>query len=561
MTSSATDARSTPTAMPHVQFYMDQVHPVFPTTTPTTHTLGKVCFNEETLSIHINKEHRDRQHIFPCAFCGIRTNKFSLYARHLEQHKKDMFQCHACGKKYDSAKRLKTHMATHANQCPLCSRSFGNLQEVSKHVNTAHGAALAEDRKKCLYCDTAFDTVDQLGKHSKNAHRYYFCNVCFTGFVSEPLLVEHHVNDHQTGCPGEQCECLPKEEGEPNIAVIKIVDPEVEEAMKVIRTPDPDPFADKWHPAHGQVKCDNTYKFQCRECHRYLKNVKVWVEHIKQFHPTVSYVCKFCPDLIFYAIQDLEKHCKRHHCVCSLCNSGHVDQVSLQIHMRECHSKKPAAAPTASATSSATPTTTTTDPPAGATVPSADVSGTTNPDTSTASTANVRPVEQGFTCESCKVFCPTRTSYKIHVTTHKKVMCPHFPQKFFNEGECDVHILERHKNKLKGKISCRLAPDCEAKFSSVKEVRIHCRRHHQANFPWRCSVKDCYECFPSITDLFCHAERCHDHKVYSENRRFTCSICKKLFDTLDELMIHTGVHPNNRFGCDECSGNSLPFKV
>ena len=118
--------------------------------------------------------------------------------------------------------------------------------------------------------------------------------------------------------------------------------------------------------------------------------------------------------------------------------------------------------------------------------------------------------------------------------------------------EDDAHILERHENKLKGKIPCRLAPDCETKFSSVKEVGIHCRRHHQVNFPWRCSVKDCFECFASITELFRHAELCHDRTAYTENRQFTCSACRKLFDTLDDLMTHTGVHPNNRFGCDEC---------
>ena len=32
----------------------------------------KVCLNQETLSIHINNEHADRQSLFQCAFCGLR---------------------------------------------------------------------------------------------------------------------------------------------------------------------------------------------------------------------------------------------------------------------------------------------------------------------------------------------------------------------------------------------------------------------------------------------------------------------------------------------------------
>ena len=37
----------------------------------------KVCLNEETLSIHINNKHADRQPMFQCAFCGLRLNKLN----------------------------------------------------------------------------------------------------------------------------------------------------------------------------------------------------------------------------------------------------------------------------------------------------------------------------------------------------------------------------------------------------------------------------------------------------------------------------------------------------
>ena len=39
----------------------------------------KVCLNEDTLSIHVNNEHADRQSLFQCAFCGLRVNDFKLY--------------------------------------------------------------------------------------------------------------------------------------------------------------------------------------------------------------------------------------------------------------------------------------------------------------------------------------------------------------------------------------------------------------------------------------------------------------------------------------------------
>ena len=43
----------------------------------------KVCLNEETLSIHVNSEHADRQPMFQCACFGLRLNEFRLYTKHL----------------------------------------------------------------------------------------------------------------------------------------------------------------------------------------------------------------------------------------------------------------------------------------------------------------------------------------------------------------------------------------------------------------------------------------------------------------------------------------------
>ena len=159
----------------------------------------KVCYSDETLLVHINNEHSDRQSVFQCVFCALRFNEFRVYVAHLEKHDKDMYKCYACQKQFDSACELRVHVHMHINQCPLCSRCFESLLVLSKHVNKAHGAALSEEKKQCLYCDAEFESFMELGNHSKQGHHHYFCDVCFVGFISEPLLVEHHVNDHPTG--------------------------------------------------------------------------------------------------------------------------------------------------------------------------------------------------------------------------------------------------------------------------------------------------------------------------------------------------------------------------
>ena len=250
----------------------------------------KVCLNQETLSIHINNEHTDRQSVFQCAFCGLRVNDFGLYSQHVREHKDKVHKCYMCSELFDNTRDLRRHIKTHINQCPLCSRAFESLLVLSNHVNSDHLEALQGDQKKCPFCDVAFDTFDELSIHCKE-HRSFSCDICYTNFVSEPLLVEHRFNDHPEGRPAWS---TPSED--PDITITKEVDPDLERAMEVIRTPDPDPFMDKWHPTIGHMKKDDKHKVECEVCHRYLKTFKLQVEHVKVFHPTVFYDCIFCPD-------------------------------------------------------------------------------------------------------------------------------------------------------------------------------------------------------------------------------------------------------------------------
>ena len=143
----------------------------------------KVCLNQETLLIHINNEHADKQQLFQCAFCGLRVNDFGLYNQHVKEHSDKVHKCYMCSKLFDNTCNLRKHVRSHINQCPLCSRAFESLLVLSNHVNNEHMEALQGDHKKCPFCDAAFDTFDELSIHCKE-HRSYPCDICYTGFVS-----------------------------------------------------------------------------------------------------------------------------------------------------------------------------------------------------------------------------------------------------------------------------------------------------------------------------------------------------------------------------------------
>ena len=435
---------------------------------------------------------------------------FKLYNRHLKEHSDKVHKCYMCSEQFDNARSLRKHVKSHINQCPLCSRAFESLLVLSNHVNKEHVDALQGDQKKCPFCDAAFDTFDELSIHCKE-HRSFPCDICYTGFVSEPLLVEHRFNDHPQGRPAWSAPSP-----DPEITITKEVDPDLERAMEVIRTPDPDPFVDKWHPAIGHVKKDDKHKIECEVCHRYLKTSALRVEHVKTFHPTVFYDCVFCPGAVFYTLRDLLSHCKKNHFVCHQCDSAHTDQNSLKKHMVTEHPEQPAQA------------------------------------------GQEEGARKGFVCNRCGMYCSTAATFKIHVATHKKTPCPFCPQKFFDAASRNKHVSVKHSDRGERKLNCRLAPNCRQTFNNIKELGIHSRQAHWKMFPFRCNYKDCFDCYRMIDALVKHC-RSHGketwdatHSPEDKKDRYKCSLCPETFDQVAQLLSHTQVHEENKYKCDEC---------
>ena len=303
---------------------------------------------------------------------------------------------------------------------------------------------------------------------------------------------------------------------DPEITITKEVDPDLERAMEVIRSPDPDPFVDKWHPAIGHVKKDDKHKIECEVCHRYLKTSALWVEHVKTFHPTVFYNCVFCPSAVFYTLRDLLSHCKKNHFVCHQCDSAHKDQNSLKQHMVTQHPEQPAQA------------------------------------------GLEEGARKGYVCGRCGMYCGTAATFRVHLTTHKKTPCPFCPQKFYDAASRNKHVSVKHSDRGDRKLNCRLAPNCRQTFNNVKELGIHSRHAHWKMFPFRCTYKDCFDCYRTIDALVKHC-RSHGkdswdatHSTEDKKDQYKCSLCPETFDQVAQLLSHTQVHEENKYKCDEC---------
>ena len=209
----------------------------------------KMCTSESSLTNHINNIHQERQNIFRCCKCG-RKYVFNMYIEHLGTHPKNEYKCQECSRQFKDAHLLSLHSPTHLIQCPFCSRTFKDMKLLEDHVNNTHGQALVEKNKKCSYCDAPFETVHELQEHSK-IHRYLSCEICFAGFESDVILIEHKIHDHPKG-PSQTSQTTPEE---PIPSTSGVTGPQAEQAP-IIHVPDPDPFKEKLDTRIGLVNPD-----------------------------------------------------------------------------------------------------------------------------------------------------------------------------------------------------------------------------------------------------------------------------------------------------------------
>ena len=508
----------------------------------------KVSTSESGLTNHINNVHKERQNIFRCCKCGRKYNIFNMYIEHLGTHPKNEYRCHECGKQFKDAHLFSLHSPTHLIQCPFCSRTFKDMKLLEDHVNNPHGQALAEENKKCSYCNAAFETVHEVQEHSK-IHRYFSCEICFAGFVSDVILIEHKIHDHPKG-PSQPPQTTP--EG-PVPSSSGVTDLQAEQAL-IICVPDPDPFEEKLDTRIGLVNPDRNHQVKCEECDRFLKSKKLRKLHVMCYHPMAAYQCSFDPNIIFYTKDDLVLHCKQNHVLCKLCDTMSVNQVSLEEHYRKRHPKSPPRKVQPTATSSPNPA----DKLESEQVePSQEDRAKTQPQPqpdqlTPAIQVNVCPVRgptSKYTCNLCKKSFGIMANFRLHLNIHRKVSCKFCYRKFLNVSSMDEHIKEVHKVSKLPQYHCKLE-SCTERFGTQIESFRHLRNKHRSLLRYRC--KKCKDSFFTVEELFRH------HKIHDKNHlpfeaKWSCSRCGEIFDNLTQLMEHTRIHTENSYKCDECN--------
>ena len=520
----------------------------------------KVCTSESGLTNHINNIHQERQNIFTCCYCGRKFNVFNTYIDHIGTHPKKEYKCHVCSEQFQDARLLSLHNPTHLIQCPFCSRTFKDLKQLENHVNKAHGKALAEENKKCSYCDAAFESIRELQDHIE-IHKYFSCEICFAGFVSDVILIEHKLQDHPEGPPpAPQPQATPSEP----VPSTSGVTSQAEEQAPIIQVPEPDPFQEKLDTTIGLVNPDRDHQVQCVECGRFLSSRKMRKKHMMCYHPMSCYQCPFHPTFIFYTMDDLVLHCKQNHEICNICPSTMCpNKAALEEHFRKVHPASPPPKEQPAATSSPIPAD---EPEFEQVEPTEESKAKTKPQPTVASSpvqeqpdpptpaiqANVRPVRDKtgkFTCNYCLKRFGTVADFRLHLNVHRKVSCKFCYRKFLNTSSMEDHVQKSHQDSKVPQYHCKLGK-CKLCFQTLKERINHLRRDHRSLFRYRC--KKCRDCFITVEELFSHF-KVHNEQHLPFAGKWSCSRCAEIFDNLAQLMEHTRIHTENSYECDECN--------
>uniref|UniRef100_A0A8C6MA47 Zinc finger protein n=1 Tax=Nothobranchius furzeri TaxID=105023 RepID=A0A8C6MA47_NOTFU len=159
---------------------------------------GKRFKSKDALKKHKGSVHAgSARRKLTCTIC----NRKCASTLNLQEHRKihEIYECHACDKKFISTNQLKRHMITHSEKrpytCEICSRSFKRLDQV-----TAHKIIHSEDKPyKCKLCGKEFAHRNVYKNHKKthSEERPFQCEECKALFRT-PFSLQRHLLIHNS---------------------------------------------------------------------------------------------------------------------------------------------------------------------------------------------------------------------------------------------------------------------------------------------------------------------------------------------------------------------------
>ena len=160
---------------------------------------GKKFTNYRSLMAH--KYSRKKERIFHCDLCGHSATTACMLRQHnKEKHPpKIYYQCHMCPKILKTKSYLNVHLKFAHNvndgkyECNICGKILKRKKLLENHMKV-HSEEPPIDNLTCEYCGKAFQTKLHLRSHSRiHKDKKYLCDYCGKGFCTKTKLHAHHL--------------------------------------------------------------------------------------------------------------------------------------------------------------------------------------------------------------------------------------------------------------------------------------------------------------------------------------------------------------------------------
>lgn len=304
------------------------------------------------LQTHINSHTGERPHVCPNFDCDKSFFKPEHLNRHMKEkhgdqtfvctfevHKEEIGGMEPCGKKFESANKLKRHVAAHEDKeettCSWegCGKVFRKQETLQRHIKKDH---LNEDCYQCTrqtadggICGAMFPTPGQLKSHEAKEHEApkYVCDICTSAMIPPP--------EDDTPVPNDlDPEFLPRAED--------LQEPEEALDAKSFGNLSLDDAGPPSMRGPGDIVCFPTYHDLqrhnkvvhppvCVECGKRCKSNKDLAAHIEIHHSA--------PGVSSNVSTEAEKKflCPHEGCPRSMPNNGFTKKGNMAVHFKTAH--------------------------------------------------------------------------------------------------------------------------------------------------------------------------------------------------------------------------------
>ncbi|CAC5386988.1 KRAB [Mytilus coruscus] len=551
-------------------------HEAFNKLHPVCQACDRVFDNHQALEDHIGLHEK----LYSCHTCEVKFVSKLALIQHLNWVHKEMYSCPRCDKTFTSSKDLSNHLEECFDEKALVTR--GGV----KHL-TEDWIGIKEDGKvtfKCRSCKDVFETVEEYNKHMLQ-HKSKFvqklnekleksmstekpstdvddksttCELCNKIFETPVHLAKHKKAKHKKDQDDDEDT---DEDVSPDAYKCSSCNIHFDSAVAFSH------HCMKYHPDNPMISLEDDTDFPCNLCSKRMRTKEGYDTHIKMHDNMMKKQCKMCGtflhqeasiDLHCCVKEDSEFTCEK----CSLCfyNQGFLAGHQHHVHGKPLEDIKVKDNDTGQ--------------------PICNICGKIFKKASDLEGhRSIHTGELPFVCHLCHKSFRLRSTLKTHLMTHRDFhefmcevcgrtfklieslrlhrrlhnktcyfKCKHCPREFRAYDGLKYHMLQCHKDEVKGKkLKIYKCEHCNKDMATHQQYVRHVSIHTNEK-PLQCD--QCGTRWATISQL-----NAHKKKHNAENLKFACDVCNIRFPILSKLKRHVKTAKH----IDNCRIQTLPI--